>query len=1264
MKSCFRFASTALLLVTTVASMLASMAAGATSQGYQIRVEQAPEARSVSNRLPSSAKFEGLDSNGVVSSSVGLAQRFTVQGTQIIYDTFIENLGDTDLASMTLTDQLLTVYGFGNYIKASGPTFIVDPGTITLNSSFDGLFSPSVISSGTLVAGGKAQIRFVMNITNVTNQGSGFGIYPYSATISTTDTLGISPTDTSDDGILVDANGNGIANEAGENDTSTATIGEELSLGAALTVNMSGPVATFDISLENLGNSTANNVSLIEDLAKELGAAGYSITSAPTLVDDPGTLTLNGAYDGSSDRELISSGTLESGDTAQIHFVVDISAATGSGNYSTRAIVSGDTGSTTFYADYSDNGTDPDPDGNGEPGSPGEDDPTPFSYLPAGSIGDFVWNDLNGDGVQDGGEPGLSGVTVFLDLNSNGTLDGGEPSAVTDGSGAYAIASVSTGTYSVRVDATTIPAGFVLTGGTVPLSVALAAGETVTSADFGYQQQDASIGDFVWNDLNGDGVQDGGEPGLSGVTVFLDLNSNGTLDGGEPSDTTDGTGVYGFSGLATGAYSVRVDTTSLPSGFVLSGGTMPLLVNLAAGEVFTSADFGYQQQDASIGDFVWNDLNGDGVQDGGEPGLAGVTVFLDLNSNGTLDGGEPSDTTDGTGVYGFSGLATGAYSVRVDTTSLPSGFVLSGGTMPLLVNLAAGEVFTSADFGYQQQDASIGDFVWNDLNGDGVQDGGEPGLAGVTVFLDLNSNGTLDGGEPSDTTDGTGVYGFSGLATGAYSVRVDTTSLPSGFVLSGGTMPLLVNLAAGEVFTSADFGYQQQDASIGDFVWNDLNGDGVQDGGEPGLSGITVFLDLNSNGTLDGGEPSAVTDGAGAYAIASVSAGTYSVRVDATTVPAGFVLTGGTTPLAVTLAAGEVFTTADFGYQQQDASIGDFVWNDLNGDGVQDGGEPGLSGVTVFLDLNTNGTLDGGEPSAVTDGAGAYAITGLAAGTYSVRVDAASVPSGYVLTGGTIPLAVTLTTGEVFNTADFGYQQQDASIGDFVWNDLNGNGVQDGGEPGLSGVTVFLDLNTNGTLDGGEPSAATDGAGAYAITGLAAGAYSVRVDAASVPSGFVLTGGTIPLAVTLATGEVFTTADFGYQPLATNAGLSDLALSDGTLNPAFATNITSYTADVGNATTSITVTPTLADPNATVTVNGAVVASGSASGPINLNLGANTISVVVTAQDGMTSTTYTIVATRQAAIGPAVPLPGLGGWMLMLLASVLALSGARRFRPQ
>ena len=98
--------------------------------------------------------------------------------------------------------------------------------------------------------------------------------------------------------------------------------------------------------------------------------------------------------------------------------------------------------------------------------------------------------------------------------------------------------------------------------------------------------------------------------------------------------------------------------------------------------------------------------------------------------------------------------------------------------------------------------------------------------------------------------------------------------------------------------------------------------------------------------------------------------------------------------------------------------------------------------------------------------------------------------------------------------------------------------------------------------------------------------------------------------------------------LSSNAGLSALKLSTGTLSPAFATGTTSYTASVSNTTTSITTTPTTSDPTATVKVNGTVVASGAASGAIALNVGTNTITTVVTAQNGATTKTYTVTVTR------------------------------------
>ena len=95
-----------------------------------------------------------------------------------------------------------------------------------------------------------------------------------------------------------------------------------------------------------------------------------------------------------------------------------------------------------------------------------------------------------------------------------------------------------------------------------------------------------------------------------------------------------------------------------------------------------------------------------------------------------------------------------------------------------------------------------------------------------------------------------------------------------------------------------------------------------------------------------------------------------------------------------------------------------------------------------------------------------------------------------------------------------------------------------------------------------------------------------------------------------------------------DASLSTLTLSAGTLTPSFAAATTTYTADVAPTVSSITVTPTATDAAATITVDGTATASGSPSASINLSGGDNAISVVVTAEDGTTTRTYTVTVTR------------------------------------
>jgi len=108
--------------------------------------------------------------------------------------------------------------------------------------------------------------------------------------------------------------------------------------------------------------------------------------------------------------------------------------------------------------------------------------------------------------------------------------------------------------------------------------------------------------------------------------------------------------------------------------------------------------------------------------------------------------------------------------------------------------------------------------------------------------------------------------------------------------------------------------------------------------------------------------------------------------------------------------------------------------------------------------------------------------------------------------------------------------------------------------------------------------------------------------------------------------------------LTTNANLSNLTLSSGTLSPTFATDTTEYTASVGSDVNSLIVTPTLEYSGATVKVNGTSVTSGSASQDISLSSGTNTIPVVVTAADGTTTKTYTITVTKEVSASYAITM--------------------------
>ncbi len=259
-----------------------------------------------------------------------------------------------------------------------------------------------------------------------------------------------------------------------------------------------------------------------------------------------------------------------------------------------------------------------------------------------------------------------------------------------------------------------------------------------------------------------------------------------------------------------------------------------------------------------VGDYVWFDTNHDGVQNVEEAGVAGVTVKLYASSD--LSTPLAIVATDGSGAYLFDTVIDGSYVIEFvappgyqfttanaglgaladsfDSDAAPgtglTGVITVSGASNVTVD--AGLVLTSGD-----DPARIGDRVWYDTNNDGDQDPGEPGIAGVTVELYAADGTTL---LATTVTDGSGFYEFAGLAAGTYVVEF---APPAGYSISPqdlggddtkdsdpdqGDGSVSVTLAAGQQTADVDAGMYipaTNPASIGDRVWYDSDGDGIQD---------------------------------------------------------------------------------------------------------------------------------------------------------------------------------------------------------------------------------------------------------------------------------------------------------------------------------------------------------------------------------------------------------------------------------------------------
>jgi len=720
--------------------------------------------------------------------------------------------------------------------------------------------------------------------------------------------------------------------------------------------------------------------------------------------------------------------------------------------------------------------------------------------------------------------------------------------------------------------------------------------------------QAVAIGNRVWFDdgagggTANDGIQNGSEAGVSGVTVLLFDSSDTQVR----STTTSANGYYFFDNLAPGSYYVKIPASAFGAGqplqgylsstgadsgtvtdlndngidnaapatngirsntFALAVGTMPTgedqtgyTGTLLDNSVNATNDFGFVAANTlvAIGNRVWIDngagtggVANDGIQNGTEAGVSGVTVLLFDSSNAQVG----TTTTDAGGYYYFDILKPGSYYVRIPASEFATGrplagylsstgadsgtvidlndngidnaapvtngiqsntFTLAVGTMPTGEDQTAytgglpdANVNATDDFGFVAANTlvAIGNRVWIDngagtggVANDGIQNGTEAGVSGVTVLLFDSSNAQVG----TTTTDTDGFYFFDNLRPGSYYVQIPATEFGSGKPLEG----LLSS-------TGAD---------------------------------ATTTTDLNDNG-IDNAAPA-----------------TNGIRSNSFTLAVGSMPTGeDQTGYTGGLPDANVNATNDFGFMDPKANlvaIGNRVWLDdgLGGgvinNGRIDGTEAGIPYVAVEI-YDDNDSL---IAATVTDANGRYYFDNLVPGSYYVLIPVSEFGTGRPLVGlssstdvaakdavtddiadengiddaapatnGIHSNLFTISVGgeptdddqtgytgvlpnsNVNATDDFGFYNVLATkvaIGNRVWLDdgrsggVANNGARDGGEVGIDGATVEL-YNGGGTLI---TTTTTSGGGYYWFDNLSPGQYYVLLPAGQFQTGGVLAG--------------------------------------------------------------------------------------------------------------------------------------------------------------
>ncbi|HEX2916673.1 MAG TPA: SdrD B-like domain-containing protein [Chloroflexia bacterium] len=720
----------------------------------------------------------------------------------------------------------------------------------------------------------------------------------------------------------------------------------------------------------------------------------------------------------------------------------------------------------------------------------------------------------------------------------------------------------------------------------------------------------------VYVDANNNGLKDPAETsGIGGVLITLKDATTGNVIA---TTTTAADGSYVFAGLPAGSYTL---VESQPVGYLdgkdavgtVNGSSNGTLGNdqlsnivLAANDSGINYNFG-ELQPATLSGEVFDDANGNGSKDAGENGLGNVTVTL----TGTDDLGNPVSLTTATaadGSYSFGNLRPGSYTV---TETQPSGYSTTqdkagsaGGTASNPtdtisgISLNSGTSATGYTFG-EISNVPLSGKVYVDSNNNATLDSGEPPLGGVTITL-LDSNGNV---VATTQTAPDGSYSFT-VPPGNYTI---TETQPTGY---GSSTPntLTVTVPAGGL-PNQNFG--ETTGSLTGAVYLDVNNNGTLDGGETGISGVSVTL----TGTDVNGQPVSLTTTTkpdGTYSFSGLLAGTYTLTETQPVAyadgqdaagSAGGSAGGPGTDIISNVVLGPAVNATGYTFGELNPSIKGNVFVDANADGTLQNTENGLGGVTITL-LDSNGKVVATTQTAAD---GSYSFTNVPSGNYTL---VESQPNGY---GSSTPnsLNVTLTASGLTNQ-NFG--ETTSSLSGVVFSDPNSNGSQDSGETGIGGVTLTL----SGTDANGNPvnqTTTTAADGSYSFSGLLSGTYTVTE---TQPSGYTTTRDTA--------GSAGGSANNGADTIST-------------INVGAGTSVTGYTfGEIQNVSLTGVV---YVDRNANAALDGGEIGLAGVTIVLKDSNG-NVVATTTTAADGSYSFNpppgnYTIEETQPNGYGSSTP---------------------------